>query len=116
MKSDIFYNVVNLKLDDRIKLLNEANINSIYTYVDILDCKVSFARQRTEMSFSEVMEKFNESCHFVVKKRWDSWKRKQYGEIGFCTMSAGPDYFLFIHLLEDKLEEIVELWNLKEFK
>jgi hypothetical protein len=66
------------------------------------------------------MKAFDDSCHFVVIYRRGPEKAKGsyildwwYGEIGFSTMESDANYFLFIYLNEEKLEEICEEFGLQ---
>ena len=100
------------KSKKKVSILEDAYKVAIDLHVDILDYNVSFAKQRTEMSFAEVMKKFNNSCHFVVIQR-NYPKPGDRGEIGIRTMES-PDYFLFIYLSVENLNKIVERYKLGE--
>ena len=84
---DIFYNTKNLSLTQKIELLRDCKEVCYTWWVDKLDCSVSTSRQQIEMDFDEVIEKFDESAHFVVVDRdfypVDSVK---HFEIAFRTM------------------------------
>ena len=107
---DIFYNVKDLNLRQRVNLMKYAKTNSIDWWVDELDCSKSFIKQRTEMTFEDVLKKFKIGSHFVVINR-----HGEYGEIGFCTFKE-PDYFLFINVNLEVLIEISKKFNLNVCK
>ena len=121
---DQFYKTQDLSLDTKLKIINDAHSQCYEWSVDKLDCNESFARQRIEMSFEDIMEKFNDKAHFVVIHRkghhhdrgypdpGDGWNRWHL-EVGFRVMS-GIDYFLWVYVSEDKVEEFVNKYNLEK--
>lgn len=109
IEHNIFYETHHLSLADKVMLLNDAFAINERWWVDILDCNISFARQKIELSFDDIMLKFHKKAHFVVIHR------KGYeicGEIGFCTLKS-PEYFLWIHLSIENLNCIIIKYNLK---
>jgi hypothetical protein len=58
------YNTREISLDQKRRLLEEARKLSYNIWVDILDCKKSFARERIDMVWDEIMAKFNGECFF----------------------------------------------------
>lgn len=109
---DIFYDVRKLSLDKKIEILNAAKLLCKEYWVDKLDCNISWARQRIDMSFDEVMKLYNPKCHTVVIYRKGSVQSEYYGEIGFTTMS-GVNFYLWIILTVDNLMNLVEKHKLK---
>lgn len=110
----IFYKHSHLDTEQKIELMHYAKEQSYEWWVDILDCNVSFARQRIEMSFEDILSKFDNSCHFVIIHRKGFISDNFYVEIGFSTMVKAPDYFLWIHLKEEKLSKLIEKYKLRE--
>lgn len=113
-KMDIFFNTSLLNINDKISLLNYAFENNDKYYIDILDITKSIRREKAMLSFDEVMEMFDNKCHFVVIKRDDKWTGSQYGEIGFCTLANKVDYFLFIYVNTSVLNDIISKFNINE--
>jgi len=109
---DIFYDVRSLSIEERIKILDAAKAAAKYCWVDKLDCSISTSRQRTDMTYEEVMRKFDDECHFVVIHRRGYKGQEQTGEIGFCTMMGISHYLWLITSVED-LNAIVEIHKLK---
>lgn len=66
IENDIFYNIRHLTMSEKVMILNEAYTLHETWWVDILDCNISFTRQKVEMSFEDIMLKFYEKAHFVV--------------------------------------------------
>ena len=112
-EQDIFYDNAHLSNKQKIELFYDAKEQSYEWWVDILDCNVSVARQRIEMSFDEILDKFSDGSHFVFihQRGYKNWG--YHIETGFRTMES-IDHFLFIHLKEDKLGYFVEKFKLKE--
>jgi len=108
-KRDVFYNVRKLTLEDKVDLLNTAYGIADEWWVDILDCSKSYARQKIEMDFETIMEKFSDSAYFVfIHRRYID----NYLEIGFSAMLT-PDYFLWLHLDKKHIAMLVKKFNLK---
>jgi hypothetical protein len=109
---DIFYETSSLTYEQKTRLLKEAKQLCRLWWVDILDCSKSFARQRAEMSFDEIMARFEEDSHFVFINR-KGFKPDGYVlETGFRTMSR-VDYFLWIHLDEKHISRFVKRYPLR---
>lgn len=112
-KQHIFGKVDNLSLKKKISILDLAKELSYEYRIDKLDCSISWSRQQIDMSFEDVMKKFDSSCHFVVILRRGFDFEKNKGEIGF--RSGGKiNYFLFIYLTPENLEKIIKKYNLKK--
>ena len=117
--NDIFYDVNSLKLSKKIEIIEDAYSQNYKWWADKLDCNESFSRHKIEMSFNDVMKKFNDEAHFVVIHRrgyennrnndWSKWRL----EVGFRTM-GGVDYFLWINCDEDLIEDFINKHNLEE--
>ena len=85
-----------LTLKQKKELILAAKAVCFEWWVDILDCSKSWYRQKTDMSFEDIMKKFDKTCHFIVIHR--NFGRENHIEVGFCTMGKGPDYFLWINV------------------
>ncbi len=109
---DIFYGVRDLSFEQKRQLLYDAKEQCYEWWADVLDCSVSFQRRRVDMSFAAIMKKFTKDAHLVVihRRGYKVWGFKL--EIGFRAMTP-VDYFLWIHLTEDKIGYFVEKYNLK---
>jgi hypothetical protein len=111
-EQDIFYNLHGVPLERRIQLMERARSSAYELWVDKLDCRESWCRQLTGMSFEDVMKKFDMSCHTVAIHRRAHRPADVYGEIGFCTMGAEPNYYLFMYVTSQSLIEIVNGFRL----
>lgn len=108
---DIFYKPHSLSLATRKKIIREAFEVNFEWWVD--DCP-GWTRRRIEMSFEDIMKKFDQECHFVVIERRGFDPNEYKGEVGFCTLK-GNDHYLWIHLSVENLNEIVKKYQLKPF-
>ena len=114
---DIFYKVGKLPLEKKIKIIEKAKDLSFEWRVDKLDCSESWSRQKIDMSYEEIMGKFDDSCHFVLiyRKGYDYWKDKEMfnhrwcGEIAFTTM-ASVSYYLWVYVSEEDLDKLVHMF------
>ena len=109
---DLFYDTDDLSPLDKIKIIQNAFDVKSEWRVDKLDCSKSFARQKIEMSFPDIMEKFNNNAHFVVIHRKGFSSEEHIGEVAFRTMSE-IEYFLWIYLSVSQLNKIIEKYKLK---
>lgn len=105
---DIFYDTRHLRVIDKLNLCKDA-LNICYEHkIDILDCKVSWARQSTDLTIPQILKKLDKSCHFTVIERNFY---EPHLEIGFCTMSD-PSYFLWIFIDLKKKHQLLIKYNL----
>ena len=110
---DTFYNTQELTLSQKTALINDCVNICFRWWIDKLDCSDSPTRQRIEMSFEEIMNKFTNSAHFVVIDRdFYPMDGKKHFEIGFSTMTS-IDYLLFIWVEDEKMSSIIEKYNLE---
>ncbi len=111
---NIFFKTSELSLEQKKTLCERAYEMNTNWWVDIKDVAVSWAREKIEMSFEDIMQKLTSSCHFVVIHRIPEWNEEPYGEIGFSTMNPhDPDYFLWIYISPKDLDKIIKEYNLK---
>lgn len=115
---DVFYDIRELTIDQKIEILKDARDLSFDWHVDILDARKSWARQKIEMSFEEILKKLDDHCHFVFihrkgfKGEGMMFNGEYQLEIGFATILGDPSYFLFIHCDEEKLSEFITKYHL----
>ena len=110
---DIFYDTQGLPLEQKRAILEDCKEICFRWWTDKLDCSVSWARQSIDMTFEEIMGKFDDKAHFVVIDRdFYPIDEKKHFEIGFRAMS-GIDYFLFLWVKDEKMPTIIEKYNLK---
>lgn len=98
IKQDIFYRTNHLSVLEKKQLCKEAREKCLKWWVDKLDCSESFARQKIEMPFTNILKKLKRGSHFVfiIRNMNFVYDKDQFLEIGFRTMT-GIDYFLWIH-------------------
>ena len=99
-----FYETSNLSLDEKLNLFRKAKEKCVHWWVDVLDCSKSFARQRIEMSFDDILQKLNDDAYVTVIHRRNPVGTTEYLEIGFGTMTS-LNYFLWVILDIEHLEE-----------
>ena len=110
---DIFYNTRELSLAQKTAILKDCKEICFRWWTDKLDCSISWARQIIDMTFEEIMNKFNDEAHFVVVDRvfWPIDENKHF-EIAFRSMTA-IDYFLWLWVEDEKMQMIIQKYNLK---
>ena len=110
----IFYDVSALDLKAKEKILREAYAVTTDWWVDVLDCRKSFARQTVDMGFEDILSKLTDKwCKFIVIARYDIVEKDHYGEVGFCNMTEDVSYYLWINVSKDDFIKLVENNNLK---
>lgn len=100
----VFYPTDHLSLDESRAILLLAKEKCRRWWVDKLDCSESLCRQKVEVSFDEIMQKFDSTCLFNVIHRNNI---EDYLEVGFCTVGSVVDHFLWI---------IIDPIHIPEFK
>lgn len=111
---DLFYDSSLLTFEQKTNLLKEARRLCRTWRVDVLDCDKSFASQRIDMSFDDIMTRFKENSHFVFVNR-KGFKPEGYVlEAGFRAGSR-VDYFLWIHLDEKYIGHFLKKYPLREW-
>lgn len=58
----VFYNISELGLKDRKKLINLFKKHSHQIKIDDLDCSISFARVKSNLSYEDAIKNFNTDC------------------------------------------------------
>ncbi len=105
----VFYD---MKIPNVKELFDDAKEKAYNTRIDILDCSISMSRQRSELSYDEILELYNNQCHTVFIVRRYDWPGTHL-EIGFSTMKS-PSYFLFINVDIEHLDFFVKKYDLKK--
>lgn len=105
------YAAYKLPLHKKRALLEDARDVSRRWWVDILDCKKSFVRQRIAMGWAEIMSKLTDPNHFIMIYRKPMGREPAYFDIGFSTLSD-PGYFLWIEVDPEKAQVLIEKYNL----
>ena len=107
---DTFYNIDTFPLKKNIEILNDAKEKCYRWWADILDCSKSWARQKINCTFEEIMDRVTDKTRFtfINRKYIDD-----YIEVGFSLMTT-PDYFLWIQIDKKELPYFIKKYNLKE--
>lgn len=112
---DVFYDLSKLEKSLLMTLFNDAFKKSSSWHYDILDCKKSLARQKMDVTFEQVIDKFVETpmgkLHvvFIHRKHFN----EQHIETGFSTFCS-PSYFLFINVPISELGYFVKKYRLNK--
>lgn len=106
---DVFYNTRNLSFEQKKELLKFANKLSYDTSVQQIQSG-TYQRKRIDKTFDWFLTIFENRDHFVVIHR-KGYEDPYYGEIGVRTMDMN-DYFLYINITEENLNELVKKFNL----
>lgn len=117
---DVFFNVQNLSLEQKKKLLRSAYNKRIGFHVDMLDAEKSFSRKEINMSFEEILQKLKDSSHFVFidRKGFKKSDGKPMGkeeyvlEIGFSESEDQKNYYLFIFCDRKEISYFINTFQL----
>ena len=108
-----FYSLAKLDNDKLRDFFIDAIELSYDSHIDILDCSQSFRRQQcTTKTMKEMIENANTKHHNVCIDRSVQNDMSSYGEIGYCTITKEPDYFLYIFVTLENLQILVDKYNL----
>lgn len=105
--SHTHYDVSSLSIDQRKDMIRRAKEKCFSWWVDILDCKKSFARQKIEADFEETLNIFNENSFFNVIHRLGY--SEDHLELSFSTMNTDkPEIFLWVNVKPNIMWEFVQ--------
>ena len=108
-----FYSLSKLDNDKLKAFFKDAVDLSYDSHIDILDCSKSFRREQcTTKTIQEMVDNANTKHHNVCIDRSVQSDTSQYGEIGYCTITKEPDYFLYIFVTLENLQVLVDKYNL----
>lgn len=112
---DTFYKVHNLSFVRRRNILKKAKSLAYDWRVDFRSYETKYIRKKVEMSFEDIMKKFNKDCHFVIIARdRDIMTNEPYLEIAFCTLTE-PEYYLWLYLDLSHLTYFINTYDLIPF-
>jgi hypothetical protein len=115
---DVFYDVNKLSFKNKIQLLKDAKDLCFNWWVDILDCSKSLCREKINLSFEEVIDICNKKTKFIFihRRGYDDLKKSNwYFEVGYTNMSS-PDYFLWIQVNENYVDNLIKKYNLSKIE
>ena len=94
-------------LEDAISLANRI-------FTDELDCSISMYREPTNLTILEILEKgLNQKfTHFHFMERNSLWRN--YFDVGLSTGGDQPHYFLWIEVLPEQAQILIEKYNLQQ--
>jgi len=101
----------------RKSVIEDALEVSFLTETDELDCNKSFSRYSSNKTPQEVLELcLSKSAHFVfiLKDEREQFGEKDYFDVGCSTLTASPDYFLFISLSIEDGNKLIKKHDLKK--
>lgn len=114
MRKSGFYNLSKLDNNQLKAFYNDAVLLAYDVHVEILDYSKSgiIRQQCTTKTVQELIDEANTKYHNVCIDRSIQNKNTLYGEIGYCTNTSEPDYFLYIFVTLDNLKTLVDKYNL----
>jgi hypothetical protein len=116
-----FYIFDEMGLKQKRIILEDAYSKCYTWWVDKLDCSISWSRQKTEISFDEIIKMLDKKCHFTIIHRRGFYPKDQnnkddysrwYLEFGFNTMTP-ISYYLWIKCEQELLPYFIEKYKLK---
>lgn len=123
---DDFYILAKPTVKKAKELITWAKKNALKTEVDVLDCKKSLARQRSDKTFEEVFNHITKEStkylRIVLRKDWNAFlilseekKIMDVVEVFIRSIDIeNKEYFFFIYLEVDKLKELKKKYKLKK--
>jgi len=108
-----FYDISKLGGKELKQFFTDAYNLSYDSRVDKLDI-TSISRQKTaDYSVQEMIDNCKVKHHNVCIDRSIQYSSTQYGEIGYCTITDNPDYFLYIYVTLENLKILTDKYNLE---
>jgi hypothetical protein len=120
---NVHYDTHGLTFEQRVALLRAAKEDAAHWWVDKLGGADAAVRRQVDMTFEDIMAKFEPNSHFVFIYRRGYTERRRdptsawhwYLEVGFCTMGRGVDHYLWLQLPEELVEPYANKYDLKEY-
>jgi hypothetical protein len=125
---DKFYDLKYPSVKKVKNILSWAYYNGLRTDVDVLNCKKSFRRMKSDKSFEEIFELIDKRAigFFRVIHREkmnlfgilsDHYERRDLLDIFIRNINVGDDeYFFFIYMDVDKLDYLKSKYTLQELR
>lgn len=123
-ENDVFYETDGLTFEQKKEmLLYIKSLNPVW-WVDIKEAD-SWHRKYIDMGFEEIFNKFKEDDYFnIIYRKGFKDQHKPMSdqpfnhkrwclEVGFTTSLSTPAYYLWMYLPEDKVDKIINKYNLK---
>jgi hypothetical protein len=107
---NILYNQRELTFNEKSQLLREAYDFCDSWNAEILGAKENWARKEINLTFEEIMSKFDPMCHFIFA--WRETPTYSYYQVGFVT-NSDPAYFLTIRVGHEECSWVLEEFGLK---
>ena len=105
-RNDLFYDTQHLTVEQIKDLFQRAKAVCYNWWADELDCSKSWARQRIEATFDEMLDKITEGrTHFVVIHRRTCGQN--HLEISYRTMTSPADYFLWVEVTMEHKDDLI---------
>lgn len=105
------------------ELLVWSKLHCLKLNIDELDCRISFLRQSTNKTFDEILDHLTPKSFLrvILRKNWnpymillDSSERIDIVEVGAIIDYEQKEYFFFIYLKADYLNEIKSKFKLQK--
>lgn len=124
---DTFFNTSILNLNTKLNILDYAiEICNCY-HIDTL-CNPNYpnyntsSRQPTLLNYNFIRPHFKDGSHYVIihRRGYPSWRDKDVfshnwcGELGFSEQIDGYTFFLFVYISEEKLQTLIDTFELIE--
>lgn len=110
-----FYDLSKLSSKQLKAFFTRAVMLSYDTHIDILDCKTSWQRQRTDTkTIGDMINDCSPKYHNVCINRSIQNPTDKTGEVGYTIISGSPSYFLYIYLTIDNLNILIDEFKLIE--
>jgi len=110
---DITYDCTKMDLEEKTRFILDCKAICYKQDIDYLDCSESFFRQSdNDMTFEEVMKKFDNKCHFTVIYRQNRFaEHGPYFEVSFSEIKTGKSYFLWLFVEPEKFYKLMEKYS-----
>lgn len=109
-----FYSFENFANNRKLReFFKNAMMLSYDTHVEVLNCNISFGRQKcTTKTIHDMLNDARLTHHKVCIDRSVQHDVAKYGEIGYSTM-GDPSYFLYIFVTLENLQYLVDKYKLE---
>lgn len=109
----VAYPFEHLTYYQKLEILRKAFELSYEWWFDVLDIKVSYARQKLEIEFEDALKYFEPNSHFTIILRQIP-KAEEHIEVGFSNFKKDiyKSYYLWINVKVEDFQQILDFYDI----
>lgn len=105
-------NINKLSQSEKLIFIEDSLKNSFFHSVEILDCSKSWRRERSHLSYQQIVEKYSQDSYITMlyRNNFDG----SYWEVCLSTMESSVEYFLWIYVETELGNQLIDKYKIGE--